>query len=158
MFLQRCQHQRVLKAQPPSSPLTPLAPPLLPKAGDPWLLECNCPPSQDTATGLPHAEAVHDGVIGDLLDLVVVPALTAGSRGGVDGEAAARDGAEGAGGGPTASRADDAGEWECARPPNRGFEPAAKTTGNRMRWKMHERRETKLETAGGVSFDPSDVE
>jgi hypothetical protein len=37
-------------------------------SGRAWLLEVNCPPSQDTATGLPHAEALHDGVLGDLLD------------------------------------------------------------------------------------------
>ena len=43
--------------------------------GRAWLLECNCPPSQDTATGLQHAEALHDAVIGDLIDAFVLPPL-----------------------------------------------------------------------------------
>ena len=37
------------------------------------LLEVNAPPSQETATGLPHAEELHDEVIRDLLNLWVVP-------------------------------------------------------------------------------------
>lgn len=38
-----------------------------------YLLEVNAPPSQDTATGLPHAEKVHDTVLRDLLTLWVYP-------------------------------------------------------------------------------------
>jgi selenocysteine lyase/cysteine desulfurase len=38
-----------------------------------YLLEVNAPPSQDTATGLPHAEQLHDCVIADLLSLWVLP-------------------------------------------------------------------------------------
>ena len=38
-----------------------------------YLLEVNAPPSQDTATGLPHAEALHDEVISDLLRMWVLP-------------------------------------------------------------------------------------
>ena len=38
-----------------------------------YLLEVNAPPSQDTATGLSHAEAVHDAVVGDLLSFWVLP-------------------------------------------------------------------------------------
>lgn len=108
------------------------------------MLECNCPPSQDTATGLPHAEGVHDAVIGDLLDLVVVPALAARSNGvssrsegvGDDGGNGSGDGGGNGGGGsggtaaiPAPARADSAGEWESARMPHEGFEPATKTTG-----------------------------
>ena len=40
-----------------------------------YLLEVNAPPSQDTATGLPHAEELHDEVISDLLRLWVLPKL-----------------------------------------------------------------------------------
>ncbi len=40
-----------------------------------YLLEVNAPPSQDTATGLPHAEELHDEVISDLLRLWVLPHL-----------------------------------------------------------------------------------
>ena len=38
-----------------------------------YLLEVNAPPSQDTATGLKHAESLHDEVIKDLLTLWVYP-------------------------------------------------------------------------------------
>ena len=38
-----------------------------------YMLEVNAPPSQDTATGLPHAEDVHDTVLRDLLHLWVLP-------------------------------------------------------------------------------------
>jgi selenocysteine lyase/cysteine desulfurase len=41
-----------------------------------YLLEVNAPPSQDTATGLPHAEQLHDRVIRDWISLWVVPKLT----------------------------------------------------------------------------------
>ncbi|EJK75028.1 hypothetical protein THAOC_03262 [Thalassiosira oceanica] len=40
-----------------------------------YLLEVNAPPSQDTATGLDRAEALHDEVISDLLRLWVLPNL-----------------------------------------------------------------------------------
>ena len=38
-----------------------------------YLLEINAPPSQDTATGLRHAEMLHDDVISDLLRMWVLP-------------------------------------------------------------------------------------
>ncbi|KAL7537540.1 hypothetical protein ACHAXR_007892 [Thalassiosira sp. AJA248-18] len=38
-----------------------------------YLLEVNAPPSQDTATGLDHAEGLHDEVISDLLRMWVLP-------------------------------------------------------------------------------------
>jgi len=41
------------------------------------LLEVNAPPSQDTATGLSHAEKLHDAVIRDLLTLWVIPRVDA---------------------------------------------------------------------------------
>lgn len=41
-----------------------------------YLLEVNAPPSQDTATGLPHAEAVHDSVMRDLMTLWINPCVS----------------------------------------------------------------------------------
>lgn len=41
-----------------------------------YLLEVNAPPSQDTATGLPHAEDLHDEVLRDLLSLWIIPYVT----------------------------------------------------------------------------------
>jgi selenocysteine lyase/cysteine desulfurase len=38
-----------------------------------YMLEINCPPSQDTATGLAHAENLHDQVMRDLISLWVLP-------------------------------------------------------------------------------------
>ena len=46
---------------------------ILSPGGVAHLLEVNAPPSQDTATGLPHAEDLHDDVIRDLLTLWVLP-------------------------------------------------------------------------------------
>ena len=40
-----------------------------------FLLEVNAPPSQDTATGLPHAEELHNSVISDLIDLWILPTI-----------------------------------------------------------------------------------
>jgi selenocysteine lyase/cysteine desulfurase len=40
-----------------------------------YLLEVNAPPSQDTATQLPHAEHTHDTVLSDLLTLWVLPKI-----------------------------------------------------------------------------------
>lgn len=45
-----------------------------------YLLEVNAPPSQDTATGLPHAEDLHDEVIRDLLTLWVYPSVLPGAK------------------------------------------------------------------------------
>lgn len=41
-----------------------------------YILEVNAPPSQDTATGLQHAEDLHSRVIKDLLSLWVIPRVT----------------------------------------------------------------------------------
>lgn len=41
-----------------------------------YILEVNAPPSQDTATGLPHAENLHNEVIRDLTKLWVIPSVT----------------------------------------------------------------------------------
>jgi len=44
-----------------------------------YLLEVNCPPSQDTATGLKHAEELHDEVLKDLMDMWVIPCVKCGT-------------------------------------------------------------------------------
>ena len=44
-----------------------------------YLLEVNAPPSQDTATGLPHAENLHNAVISDLISLWVLPRVIGAS-------------------------------------------------------------------------------
>lgn len=51
------------------------------KDGQPvaYLLEVNCPPSQDTATGLKHAEDLHDEVLKGLMDMWVIPCVECGS-------------------------------------------------------------------------------
>ena len=41
-----------------------------------YLLEINAPPSQDTATGLPHAEELHSAVLSDLIKMWVEPLLS----------------------------------------------------------------------------------
>ena len=91
------------------------------EAGGAWLLEVNCPPSQDTATGLPHAEALHDAVLGELLALVVVPALQ---------RTAPTPGA------PASAAAPPAGSWErCGTSNAVGESPALA----QLRWKMYSR-------------------
>ena len=37
------------------------------------------------------------------------------------------------------------------------FNKPHRHSGNKMRWKMHLRREAKLETPEGISYDPADV-
>ena len=43
-----------------------------------YILEVNAPPSQDTATGLPHAENLHNDVIRDLITMWVLPKVIPG--------------------------------------------------------------------------------
>ena len=43
-----------------------------------WVLECNAPPGQGTASGLEHAERLHDQVHGDILTAWVLPRVTDG--------------------------------------------------------------------------------
>lgn len=50
----------------------PLSPQLTPVA---YLLEVNCPPSQDTATGLKHAEDLHNEVLSDWVNVHVIPTI-----------------------------------------------------------------------------------
>ena len=108
------------------------------EAGGAWLLEVNCPPSQDTATGLPHAEALHDAVLGELLALVVVPALQ---------RTAPTPGA------PASAAAPPAGSWErCGTSNAVGESPALA----QLRWKMYSRwcLMGDADTAKGVTAAP----
>ncbi|KAL7575677.1 hypothetical protein ACA910_011495 [Epithemia clementina (nom. ined.)] len=57
---------------------TSSSPPRFQKQPMAYLLEVNAPPSQDTATGLPHAEALHNAVLHDWLYFWVVPHVVAG--------------------------------------------------------------------------------
>ena len=90
-----------------------------------YLLEVNAPPSQDTATGLPHAESLHDTVIADILSLWVYPKLL-GKR-------------------------EDARGWHCvfqdesqSSDPN-GPSPSKAALSNKFRWAMVERKALRQE-------------
>eukprot|EP00804_Cyclotella_cryptica_P014106 CCRYP_005558-RA/>CCRYP_005558-RA protein AED:0.01 eAED:0.01 QI:0/0/0/1/1/1/2/0/1064 len=91
-----------------------------------YLLEVNAPPSQDTATGLSHAEALHDEVITDLLRMCVLPELGIASR--------------------------EYGGWICVYKPenkddtfdgNAVVVPSKAAFVNRVRWAMFERKAAK---------------
>lgn len=98
-----------------------------------YLLEINAPPSQDTATGLPHAENLHDEVLGDWMDFWVVPRVL-DVRG-------------------TASP----GGWKCVMPKashpadERGADmeepilPSKAAILNKIRWALYERKLQKQE-------------
>lgn len=86
-----------------------------------YLLEVNAPPSQDTATGLPHAEALHNDVLRDLVTMLVLPSVT--------GAIPCRGG------------------WQCVR---RGVEmqeaeatsivPSKAALLNKMKWALYEKK------------------
>ena len=40
-----------------------------------WLIECNCPPCVETATGIEAAENLHDAVADGIVQLVVQPTI-----------------------------------------------------------------------------------
>jgi selenocysteine lyase/cysteine desulfurase len=89
-----------------------------------YMLEVNAPPSQDTATGLPHAEALHDVVLRDLISLWVLPKVV-GSK-------------------------ERPGGWQCVYQ-QQGMEdkkltPSNAAIVNKMRWAILERKIAKLET------------
>jgi len=98
-----------------------------------YLLEVNSPPSQDTATGLSHAEELHDEVISDLLRLWVLPNLGIQSSASVNG-------------------------WKCVYSPppsldeecsldiknaNNLIAPSKAAILNKIRWAMFEKRASK---------------
>lgn len=85
------------------------------------LLEVNAPPSQDTATGLPHAEHLHDAVIRDIFSLWVFPKVSGTEV--------------------------QCGGWECVftSNPTEGWSSAVPSKAalfNRMRWALFERKQS----------------
>ena len=96
-----------------------------------YMLEVNAPPSQDTATGLKHAEDLHDNVIRDILTLWVIPKVM--------GEATP----------------ENPGGWRCAYTApiddNDGdgvvILPSKAAIINKIRWGMMERKTSKLKEA-----------
>ena len=85
--------------------------------GDAQILEVNAPPSQDTATGLPHAEELHDTVLRDLIHLWVVPKVT--------------------------GAASVPGGWTCvcqADQLDKELVPSRAALLNKIRWKLHQRK------------------
>lgn len=97
---------------------------ILSPGGVAHLLEVNAPPSQDTATGLPHAEELHDDVLRDLLTLWVLPKVDA-------------------------TRKSNAGGWRCVYEPEQNLAetesnqeerilPSKAAIVNKMRWSIFE--------------------
>ncbi len=90
-----------------------------------FLLEVNAPPSQDTATGLPHAEALHDAVLQDLLHLWVYPRVL--------------------------GQDEQPGDWQCVYTPSvverfqASVVPSKAAVVNKMRWALLERKLSKVE-------------
>jgi len=86
-----------------------------------FLLEVNAPPSQDTATGLPHAEETHDVVIQDLIKMWILPRTQPGVY------------------------AEQRGGWCCVFEPSHtvaseGLVPSRAILTNMVRWFIHERK------------------
>jgi selenocysteine lyase/cysteine desulfurase len=85
-----------------------------------YLLEVNAPPSQDTATGLPHAEELHNTVLGDILTLWVYPHVL-----------------------PDKYK-EEPGGWHCVHQPTQQMQayvlPSKAAILNKMRWAIFERK------------------
>jgi len=97
-----------------------------------YLLEVNAPPSQDTATGLRHAEDVHNAVIADLISLWVVPKVL--------GSSAAEE---------------KPGGWRCVYRDQTStivkdhdlLTPSKAAILNKMRWALFEQKKMKINAA-----------
>ena len=104
-----------------------------------YLLEVNAPPSQDTATGLPHAENLHNAVLRDLMTLWVIPKVT-GSR-------------------------SKPGGWRCVYQHDDyplGDDtgktiPSKAATLNRMRWALFEKKAAQRDSVTSSTFNPIDL-
>jgi selenocysteine lyase/cysteine desulfurase len=95
-----------------------------------YLLEINAPPSQDSATGLSHAEDVHNSVMRDLLSLWVFPSVL------------------GVGENP--------GGWKCVHKDvesslPKDILPSKAAILNRIRWTLRERNQIASEQAKALS-------
>eukprot|EP00934_Nitzschia_sp_Nitz4_P000926 Nitzschia sp. Nitz4//scaffold76_size158648//155766//158525//NITZ4_002574-RA/size158648-snap-gene-0.318-mRNA-1//-1//CDS//3329557929//926//frame0 len=105
-----------------------------------YLLEVNAPPSQDTATGLDHAENLHNDVIRDLVTMWVLPHVLEGEP----------------------SRA---GGWRCvytdeetaasASEKEAQIIPSKAAIINRIRWNLFEKKAQKAESANGECSQPT---
>jgi selenocysteine lyase/cysteine desulfurase len=98
-----------------------------------YLLEVNCPPSQDTATGLKHAEDLHDEVLKDLIDMWVIPCVECGTAH-LEADVGEREGRYG---------------WYCVHKDSASQDstnnatlilPSKAAILNKIRWSMFERR------------------
>mmetsp|Transcript_9286 Transcript_9286/g.13704 ORF Transcript_9286/g.13704 Transcript_9286/m.13704 type:complete len:887 (+) Transcript_9286:3-2663(+) len=96
-----------------------------------YMLEVNAPPSQDTATGLSHAEDLHDEVLSDLMKLWVIPHVMSSGT----------------------TEADDIGGWRCVYDENSNKHECGNGNGtsslivpskaailNKVRWAICERK------------------
>lgn len=103
-----------------------------------YLLEVNAPPSQDTATGLPHAEQTHNDVIRDLLHLWVFPRVQ-----------------------PERYPVEVQGGWQCVCRSEMTLRvevmtwPSKEALRNKMRWALYERKRVKKQ-AGSTDTTFSD--
>mmetsp|Transcript_16412 Transcript_16412/g.40069 ORF Transcript_16412/g.40069 Transcript_16412/m.40069 type:complete len:137 (+) Transcript_16412:531-941(+) len=120
------------------------------KTGTPlaYLLEINAPPSQDTATGLPHAENLHDDVIRDLISLWVLPNV------------------------PDTLAMEQPGGWRCVYEDDASKEassnvqpqeqqlivPSKAAIINKIRWAIFERKAAKKEQTSGKEEEPKPKE
>jgi len=112
-----------------------------------YLLEVNAPPSQDTATGLPHAEALHDEVISDLLHMWVLPNVLGISK--------------------EEKEPRNCGGWNCVYSPTDDegessndnlIVPSKAAIINRIRWALFEKRALKEEELLKKSTSTSPIE
>jgi selenocysteine lyase/cysteine desulfurase len=95
---------------------------ILSDGGKAYLLEVNAPPSQDTATGLNHAEDLHNVVLSDLIRLWVLPVVS--------------------------KAAPVLGGWRCVYtgiPEDTGILPSKAVILNKIRWAIFERKIIKQE-------------
>ena len=100
---------------------------ILSEGGKAYLLEVNAPPSQDTATGLSHAENLHNAVLSDLISLWVMPRVT---------------------GAPSQT-----GGWNCVylweEVSKAGILPSKAVILNKIRWAIFERKAIKQDEEEG---------
>ncbi|KAI2510786.1 Aminotransferase class-V [Fragilaria crotonensis] len=117
---------------------------ILSEGGKAYLLEVNAPPSQDTATGLSHAENLHNAVISDLISLWVMPRVTGALS--------------------------QVGGWNCVfsgKSEESGILPSKAVILNKIRWAIFERKAMKQDEDEGdviehatpekVEIEPKDL-
>ena len=105
---------------------------ILSEGGKAYLLEVNAPPSQDTASGLLHAENLHNRVLSDLLSLWVFPRIMTGLQ-------------------------PQAGGWSCVYFEERedsGILPSKAVILNKIRWAIFERKLIKQDEANTQAEEP----